>query len=72
MDERAIAACAVTKMLLKRASGVGDLNMFDIAQVVLFILECAFLFGLTLFLFRDQLTSRRHRTPPEALEPPGR
>jgi hypothetical protein len=33
--------------------------MFDIAQVMLFILECAFLFGLTAFLFRDQITSRR-------------
>lgn len=33
--------------------------MFDIAQVVLFILACAFLFSLTLFLFRDQITSSR-------------
>jgi Na+-driven multidrug efflux pump len=33
--------------------------MADITQGVLFILACAFLFGLTLFLFRDQITSRR-------------
>jgi hypothetical protein len=33
--------------------------MADIAQGVLFILACAFLFGLTAFLFRDQITSRR-------------
>ena len=32
--------------------------MADIAQGVFFILACAFLFGLTLFLFRDQITSR--------------
>jgi hypothetical protein len=39
--------------------GMGDLNMVDIAQVVLFISACAFLFSLTAFLFRDQITSRR-------------
>jgi hypothetical protein len=38
---------------------MGDFNMFDIAQIALFVLECASLFGLTLFLFRDQITSRR-------------
>jgi len=29
------------------------------AQGVLFILACAFLYGLTAFLFRDQIKSRR-------------
>jgi hypothetical protein len=33
--------------------------MADIAIVVLFISACAFLFGLGLFLFRDQIVSRR-------------
>jgi len=33
--------------------------MFDIAKVLLFVLPCAFLFGLTIFLFRDQIRSRR-------------
>jgi hypothetical protein len=38
---------------------MGDLNMADMAQGALFILACAFLFGLTVFLFRDQIKSRR-------------
>jgi hypothetical protein len=33
-------------------------SMANLAQVGLFILACAFLSGLTLFLFRDQITSR--------------
>jgi hypothetical protein len=33
--------------------------MADIAIVVLFISGCASLFGLGLFLFRDQIMSRR-------------
>jgi hypothetical protein len=33
--------------------------MFDIAKIVLFVSACAGLFGLTLFLFRDQITSSR-------------
>jgi hypothetical protein len=33
--------------------------MLDVAKVLLFILPCAFLFGLTLYLFRDQIGSRR-------------
>jgi len=33
--------------------------MANLAQVGLFIFACAFLSGLTLFLFRDQITSRR-------------
>ena len=36
-----------------------DLNMLDLAQVVLFISACAFLFSLTVFLFRDQIGRRR-------------
>jgi len=38
---------------------MGDLDMVDIAKIVFFILACAFLFSLTAFLFRDQITSRR-------------
>jgi hypothetical protein len=33
--------------------------MLDITQIVLFILECAGLFGLTAFLFRDQIMRKR-------------
>ena len=36
---------------------MGDLDMVDIAKIVLFILACAFLFSLTAFLFRDQIKS---------------
>jgi hypothetical protein len=38
-----------------------DLNMADMAQGALFILACAFLYGLTVFLFRDQIKSIRRR-----------
>src|SRR5262245_10673467 len=34
-------------------------DMANLTQVGLFIFACAFLSGLTLFLFRDQITSRR-------------
>ena len=39
---------------------IGDLNMdmANIAKVVLFISACASLFGLTVFLFRDQIFSQ--------------
>ena len=33
--------------------------MADVAQIVLFISACAFLFGLTAFLFRDQIVTKR-------------
>jgi hypothetical protein len=33
--------------------------MLDIAKIVLFISACTGLFGLTLFLFRDQITRSR-------------
>ena len=33
--------------------------MLDIAKIVLFISACTGLFGLTLFLFRDQITGSR-------------
>jgi hypothetical protein len=39
--------------------GMEDLTMADMAQGALFILACAFLYGLTVFLFRDQIKSRR-------------
>ena len=32
--------------------------MIDILQGVAFVLACAFLYGLTAYLFRDQITSR--------------
>jgi len=51
-----INARAITMLLEK---GMGDLNMADMAQGTLFILACAFLYGLTVFLFRDQIKSRR-------------
>ncbi len=38
---------------------VGDLNMADMAQGALFILACALLYGLAVFLFRDQIKSGR-------------
>ena len=53
-------------------SSLGNLHMLDIAKIVLFISACAGLFGLTLFLFRDQITSRRRditQLVPEVLEP---
>ena len=34
------------------------MDMPNIAKVVLFISACASLFGLTVFLFRDQIFSR--------------
>jgi hypothetical protein len=34
-------------------------DMADIAIIVLFVSACASLFGLGLFLFRDQIISRR-------------
>ena len=33
--------------------------MFDLAQLVLYVVACASLFGLTLFLFRDQIARDR-------------
>jgi hypothetical protein len=39
------------------ASAWESLNMADILQGVLFILACVFLYGLTAFLFRDQIMS---------------
>ena len=48
-------------MLLETA-WVGNLNMADIAQVVFFILACAFLFGLGLYLFRDQIWPEKYKS----------
>jgi hypothetical protein len=42
--------------------------MADLTQGTLFILACAFLYGLTVFLFRDQITSRRQYLG--SVEPP--
>jgi hypothetical protein len=39
--------------------------MLDVVKIVLFISACTGLYGLTLFLFRDQITGARvagHRT----------
>jgi hypothetical protein len=43
--------------LLENVWGLGDLNMdmADVAKVVLYITACASLFGLGMFLFRDQI-----------------
>ena len=43
--------------LARKRLGMGDLNMdmTEVAKVVLFISACASLFGLGLFLFRDQI-----------------
>ena len=48
-------------MLLENAR-VGDFNMADIAQVVLFILACAFLYGLGVYLFRDQIWPEKYKS----------
>jgi hypothetical protein len=45
--------------MLLETFGMEDFNMLDLAEVVLFISACAFLFSLTVFLFRDQIGSRR-------------
>ena len=60
-NERVRAAMAVIIRKSRNAitMGMGDLNMADMAQGALFILACAFLYGLTVFLFRDQIKSRR-------------
>jgi len=41
---------------------VGTLNMADFAQAVLFVLACAFLFGLGMYLFRDQIWPERYKS----------
>jgi hypothetical protein len=43
----------------KERLGMGDLNMTEIVQGVFSILAGASLYGLTLFLFRDQIKSGR-------------
>jgi hypothetical protein len=45
---------------------MGDLNvdMANIAKLVLFILACASLFGFGLFLFRDQVFSHTDPSTP--------
>ena len=50
-------AHAIT-MLLELVWSWG-INMVDITQIVLFISACTFLFGLTAFLFRDQIVTKR-------------
>lgn len=46
--------------LLENGWGLGGLNMdmADVAKVVLYISACASLFGLGVFLFRDQIFSQ--------------
>ena len=41
----------------REPNATGDLNM-DVAKFVLFIVACAFEFGLMVFLFRDQIFSQ--------------
>jgi hypothetical protein len=46
-------------MTLKSASA-GDLNMADIAAGVAFTLACASLYGLAVYLFRDQIWPEKY------------
>jgi hypothetical protein len=61
VDLRIINASVITMLL--QNPWVGNLNMADIAQVVLFILACAFLFGLGVYLFRDQIWPEKYKQP---------
>jgi hypothetical protein len=47
-------------LAVKGRLGMGDLNMdmANVAKIVLFISACASLFGLGVFLFRDQIFSQ--------------
>ena len=45
---------------------MGDLSMADIMQGALFILAGTFLYGLTVFLFRDQNWPEKYKTEAEA------
>jgi hypothetical protein len=47
-------------MPLKNASA-GDLNMADIAVGVAFTLACASLYGLAVYLFRDQIWPEKYK-----------
>jgi len=58
VEERTINALRHNHAAKERL-GMGDLNMTEIAQGVLFMLAGASQFGLTLFLFRDQIKSGR-------------
>jgi hypothetical protein len=40
--------------------------MADVAIFIAFILACSFMYGLTAFLFRDQIKRGLLRRPPEA------
>jgi hypothetical protein len=48
---------------------MGDLDMAEIAKGVLFISACASLYGLGVFLFRDQIKGRRRFGPQCPLSP---
>jgi hypothetical protein len=48
--------------VLLETAWVENLNMADIAQVAFFILACAFLFGLGLYLFRDQIWPEKYKS----------
>ena len=50
-------------MPVRQGLGKGILKMADVALFVAFFLACSFMYGLTAFLFRDQITRRdvRHR-----------
>jgi hypothetical protein len=50
-----LEGCSI--VLLEKRLGMEDLNIADMAQGALFILARAFLYGLTVFLFRDQIKS---------------
>jgi hypothetical protein len=59
VDYRIINARIIT-MLLENA-WVGDLDMADIARLVLFILACTSLCGLGVYLFRDQIWPEKYK-----------
>ena len=51
------SAGAVCRAADRHSGHWGDFNMAEIAQCALFISGCVFLYGLTVFLFRDQIKS---------------
>jgi hypothetical protein len=52
----------------REGSGMGDLKMADLMQVVLFMLAGTFLYGLVGYLFRDQITRMKSHAASRAAE----
>jgi len=56
VDRYTISARAVAKLLENDwAWGILNMDMTEVAKVVLFVSACASLFGFGMFLFRDQI-----------------